>query len=60
MQIHANFKYFKIKKNTNSKNMFPSSDFHQILYIYTKFNADSEFELKKRNKKKILIFLKKT
>ena len=59
MQIHANLKYIKIQKNTNSKNMFPSSDFYQNLYIYTKFNAYSEFEIKKiKFEKKNKLFFK--
>ena len=58
MQIHANFKYIEIQKNTNLNNMFPSSDFYQILNIYTKFNADSEFDFKKTKKKRKLIFRK--
>ena len=59
MQIHANFKYIEIQKNTNLNNMFPSSDFYQILNIYTKFNADSEFDFQKKKLKKNTDFFEK-
>ncbi len=39
--------------------MFPSSDFYQILCRYTKFYADSEFNLKKKEMWKKSHFLKK-
>jgi hypothetical protein len=38
--------------------MFLLSDFYQILCRYTKFYADSEFNLKKENSKKKSIFKK--
>jgi hypothetical protein len=39
--------------------MFLLSDFYQILCRYTKFYADSEFNLKKENSTKKIHFLKK-
>jgi hypothetical protein len=59
MQIHANFKKIKILKTTIKKIMFLSSDFYQILCRYTKFYADSEFNLKNENSEKKCHFLKK-
>ncbi len=39
--------------------MFLSSDFYQILCRYTKFYAESEFNLKKEHSEKNPIFCKK-
>ena len=57
MQILTKLKFWK---SLLKKNMILSSDFYQILCKYTKFHADSEFNLKKRKFWKKIPFFEKT
>ena len=57
MQILTKFKFLK---SLLKKNMFPSSDFYQILCRYTKFYADSEFNFKKKKILEKIPFFEKT